>query len=88
MASSCTIHSVLRAPDPALRSPAPLSPSTSVSGPPPLPPLPRKEEERQKQEEIRREREQSEKLRTLGYDETKLAPWQRQVILKKGDISK
>ncbi|XP_040843766.1 espin isoform X5 [Ochotona curzoniae] len=48
----------------------------------------RKEEERQKQEEIRREREQSEKLRTLGYDETKLAPWQRQVILKKGDISK
>ncbi|XP_058530533.1 espin isoform X3 [Ochotona princeps] len=48
----------------------------------------RKEEERQKQEEIRREREQSEKLRTLGYDETKLAPWQRQVILKRGDIAK
>ncbi|XP_021563923.1 LOW QUALITY PROTEIN: espin [Carlito syrichta] len=48
----------------------------------------RKEEERQKQEEIQREKEQSEKLRTLGYDETKLAPWQRQVILKKGDIAK
>uniref|UniRef100_G1TJ00 WH2 domain-containing protein n=1 Tax=Oryctolagus cuniculus TaxID=9986 RepID=G1TJ00_RABIT len=48
----------------------------------------RKEEERQKQETIRREKEQSEKLRTLGYDETKLAPWQRQVILKKGDIAK
>lgn len=29
-----------------------------------------------------------ERLRTLGYDETKLAPWQRQVILRKGDISK
>lgn len=29
-----------------------------------------------------------ERLRTLGYDETKLAPWQRQVILKKGDIAK
>ncbi|XP_011836984.1 PREDICTED: espin [Mandrillus leucophaeus] len=48
----------------------------------------RKEEERQKQEELRREKEQSEKLRTLGYDESKLAPWQRQVILKKGDIAK
>ncbi|ELK28051.1 Espin [Myotis davidii] len=48
----------------------------------------RKEEERQKQEELQREREQSEKLRTLGYDETKLAPWQRQIILKKGDIAK
>ncbi|XP_014442088.1 LOW QUALITY PROTEIN: espin [Tupaia chinensis] len=48
----------------------------------------RKEEERQKREEMQREKEQSEKLRTLGYDETKLAPWQRQVILKKGDIAK
>uniref|UniRef100_A0A8C5L875 Espin n=1 Tax=Jaculus jaculus TaxID=51337 RepID=A0A8C5L875_JACJA len=46
------------------------------------------EEERQKQEELQRAKEQSEKLRTLGYDETKLAPWQRQVILKKGDIPK
>uniref|UniRef100_A0A8C5V7U2 Espin n=1 Tax=Microcebus murinus TaxID=30608 RepID=A0A8C5V7U2_MICMU len=45
-------------------------------------------EERQKQEELQREKEQSEKLRTLGYDESKLAPWQRQVILKKGDIAK
>lgn len=48
----------------------------------------RKEEERRKQEELRREKEQSEKLRTLGYDETKLAPWQRQLILKKGDLAK
>jgi hypothetical protein len=51
-------------------------------------PIRRKEEERQKQEEMQREKEQSEKLRTLGYDETKLAPWQRQVILRKGDIPK
>ncbi|KAM3921034.1 espin-like isoform 2-T2 [Leptodactylus fuscus] len=48
----------------------------------------RKEQEKQKKEEEEREREQSEKLRTLGYDETKLAPWQRQIILKKGDIAK
>ncbi|XP_008820636.1 espin isoform X3 [Nannospalax galili] len=48
----------------------------------------RKEEERQKQEEIQRAKEQSEKLRTMGYDEAKLAPWQRQVILKKGEIPK
>nr|AAT46472.1 espin isoform 3A [Mus musculus] len=48
----------------------------------------RKEEERQKLEEIQRAKEQSEKLRTLGYDEAKLAPWQRQVILKKGEIPK
>ncbi|KAM9107089.1 espin isoform 3-T3 [Megaptera novaeangliae] len=48
----------------------------------------RKEEARQKQEEMQREKEQSEKLRTLGYDESKLAPWQRQIILKKGDIAK
>ncbi|MXQ81826.1 hypothetical protein E5288_WYG004747 [Bos mutus] len=48
----------------------------------------RKQEERQKQEEMQREKEQSEKLRTLGYDESKLAPWQRQIILKKGDIAK
>ncbi|XP_043851158.1 espin isoform X1 [Dromiciops gliroides] len=48
----------------------------------------RKEEEKVRQEEERREKEQSEKLRTLGYDETKLAPWQRQIILKKGDIAK
>ncbi|XP_028613730.1 espin isoform X7 [Grammomys surdaster] len=48
----------------------------------------RKEEERQKMEEIQRAKEQSEKLRTLGYDEAKLVPWQRQVILKKGEIPK
>lgn len=53
------------------------------------PPLPsRKEQEKQKREEEEKEKEQSEKLRTLGYDETKLAPWQRQIILKKGDIAK
>ncbi|NWS61558.1 ESPN protein, partial [Chunga burmeisteri] len=48
----------------------------------------RKEEEKLKREEEEKEKEQSEKLRTLGYDETKLAPWQRQIILKKGDIAK
>ncbi|POI24737.1 hypothetical protein CIB84_011513 [Bambusicola thoracicus] len=48
----------------------------------------RKEQEKQKREEEEKEKEQSEKLRTLGYDETKLAPWQRQIILKKGDIAK
>ncbi|XP_038603114.1 espin isoform X2 [Tachyglossus aculeatus] len=48
----------------------------------------RKEEETLRKEEERKEKEQSEKLRTLGYDETKLAPWQRQIILKKGDIAK
>lgn len=34
------------------------------------------------------EKSELERLRTLGYDETKLAPWQRQIILKKGDIAK
>ncbi|XP_031818813.1 espin isoform X4 [Sarcophilus harrisii] len=48
----------------------------------------RQEEEKLRQEEERREKEQSEKLRTLGYDETKLVPWQKQIILKKGDIAK
>ncbi|XP_054993577.1 espin [Sorex araneus] len=48
----------------------------------------RREEERQKQEVLKRQKEQSERLRTLGYDESKLAPWQRQLILKKGDIAK
>ncbi|XP_075046166.1 espin-like isoform X1 [Mixophyes fleayi] len=48
----------------------------------------RKEQEKLKKEEAEREKEQSEKLRTLGYDESKLAPWQRQIILKKGDIAK
>lgn len=50
--------------------------------------LSRKEQEKLKREEEEKEKEQSEKLRTLGYDETKLAPWQRQIILKKGDIAK
>uniref|UniRef100_A0A8D0H6A4 Espin n=1 Tax=Sphenodon punctatus TaxID=8508 RepID=A0A8D0H6A4_SPHPU len=48
----------------------------------------RKEQEKLKREEEEKEKEQSEKLRTLGYDETKLATWQRQIILKKGDIAK
>ncbi|XP_041129277.1 espin-like [Polyodon spathula] len=48
----------------------------------------RQEEERTKKEKDEAEKEQLEKIRTLGYDETKLAPWQRQIILKKGDIAK
>lgn len=48
----------------------------------------RKEEERAKSEKESEEKQELEKLRTLGYDETKLAPWQRQIILKKGDIVK
>lgn len=48
----------------------------------------RKEEERLKMEKENEEKSELERLRTLGYDETKLAPWQRQVILKKGDIAK
>lgn len=48
----------------------------------------RKEQEKLKRDEEAKEKEQSEKLRTLGYDETKLAPWQRQIILKKGDLAK
>ncbi|XP_073675064.1 espin-like isoform X1 [Garra rufa] len=48
----------------------------------------RKEEERLRREKENEEKSEQEKLRTLGYDETKLAPWQRQIILKKGDIAK
>ncbi|KAJ8388935.1 hypothetical protein AAFF_G00124960 [Aldrovandia affinis] len=48
----------------------------------------RKEEERMKVEKENEEKTELERLRTLGYDETKLAPWQRQIILKKGDIAK
>ncbi|XP_049341506.1 espin isoform X8 [Astyanax mexicanus] len=48
----------------------------------------RKEEERQRIEKENEEKMELERLRTLGYDETKLAPWQRQIILKKGDIAK
>lgn len=87
--------SVLSNPAPALRNAllATREPSRCLAHPhfcPRFRPytMPRKEEERQKQEEMQREKEQSEKLRTLGYDETKLAPWQRQIILKKGDIAK
>ncbi|XP_078094878.1 espin isoform X5 [Mustelus asterias] len=47
-----------------------------------------KEEEKLKKDEEDKLKEQSEKLRTLGYDESKLAPWQRQLILKKGDVAK
>uniref|UniRef100_A0A3Q3Q0C3 WH2 domain-containing protein n=1 Tax=Monopterus albus TaxID=43700 RepID=A0A3Q3Q0C3_MONAL len=48
----------------------------------------RKEEEQAKQAKEMEEKTELERLRTLGYDETKLAPWQRQIILKKGDIAK
>lgn len=48
----------------------------------------RKEEERRRMEKESEEKSELERLRTLGYDETKLAPWQRQIILKKGDIAK
>uniref|UniRef100_A0AAY5JZ82 WH2 domain-containing protein n=1 Tax=Esox lucius TaxID=8010 RepID=A0AAY5JZ82_ESOLU len=48
----------------------------------------RKEEERAKREKENEEKTELERLRTLGYDESKLAPWQRQIILKKGDIAK
>ncbi|KAL4646052.1 espin-like [Arapaima gigas] len=48
----------------------------------------KKEEQRVKMEKENEERLELERLRTLGYDETKLAPWQRQIILKKGDIAK
>ena len=48
----------------------------------------RKEEEQLKLAKEKEEKTELERLRTLGYDETKLAPWQRQMILKKGDIAK
>lgn len=48
----------------------------------------RKAEEQAKQAKEKEEKTELERLRTLGYDETKLAPWQRQIILKKGDIAK
>ncbi len=52
------------------------------------PPPCRKEEDRRRMEKENEEKSELERLRTLGYDETKLAPWQRQIILKKGDIAK
>ncbi|XP_056629152.1 espin isoform X1 [Triplophysa dalaica] len=48
----------------------------------------RKDEEQRRMEKENEEKSELERLRTLGYDETKLAPWQRQIILKKGDITK
>lgn len=48
----------------------------------------RKEEQQAKEAKEIEEKTELERLRTLGYDETKLAPWQRQIILKKGDIAK
>ncbi|XP_044206720.1 espin isoform X2 [Thunnus albacares] len=48
----------------------------------------RKAEEQAKQAKEKEEKTEQERLRTMGYDETKLAPWQRQIILKKGDIAK
>uniref|UniRef100_A0A3Q2NQI8 Espin n=1 Tax=Fundulus heteroclitus TaxID=8078 RepID=A0A3Q2NQI8_FUNHE len=48
----------------------------------------RKAEQQAKQAKETEEKQELERLRTLGYDETKLAPWQRQIILKKGDIAK
>uniref|UniRef100_A0A8C5S0K8 Espin n=1 Tax=Laticauda laticaudata TaxID=8630 RepID=A0A8C5S0K8_LATLA len=48
----------------------------------------RREEEKLRQIEEEKEKEQAEKLKTLGFDENKLTPWQRQIILKKGDMAK
>ncbi|XP_074538601.1 espin isoform X1 [Halichoeres trimaculatus] len=50
--------------------------------------LKRKAEQQAKQAKEIEEKTELERIRTLGYDETKLAPWQRQIILKKGDITK
>ncbi|XP_029103815.1 espin-like isoform X3 [Scleropages formosus] len=50
--------------------------------------LKRKEEEQERVRKENEEKSELERLRTLGYDETKLAPWQRQIILKKGDAAK
>lgn len=48
----------------------------------------RKAEQKAKEAKEIEEKTELERLRTMGYDETKLAPWQRQIILKKGDIAK
>lgn len=48
----------------------------------------RKADQQAKQAKEKEENMEMERLRTLGYDETKLAPWQRQIILKKGDVAK
>lgn len=48
----------------------------------------RQVERQAKQVKEKEEKTELEQLRNLGYDETKLAPWQRQLILKKGDGAK
>lgn len=48
----------------------------------------RREEEKLRRIEEEKEKEQAERLKTLGFDENKLTPWQRQLILKKGDMAK
>uniref|UniRef100_H2UPJ9 Espin n=1 Tax=Takifugu rubripes TaxID=31033 RepID=H2UPJ9_TAKRU len=48
----------------------------------------KKAEQKAKEAKDIEEKTELERLRTLGYDETKLAPWQRQIILKKGDMAK
>lgn len=48
----------------------------------------RKAEQKAKEAKEIEEKTELERLRTMGYDETKLAPWQRQIILKKGDTAK
>ncbi|XP_042160293.1 LOW QUALITY PROTEIN: espin [Oncorhynchus tshawytscha] len=48
----------------------------------------RKEEELANKAKESGEKKEQERLRTMGYNESKLAPWQRQIILKKGDIAK
>ncbi|XP_077460515.1 espin isoform X2 [Stigmatopora argus] len=48
----------------------------------------RKAEAEAKQAKEVEEKTEQERLRILGYDESKLAPWQRQIILKKGDTAK
>ncbi|XP_071205576.1 espin-like [Salvelinus alpinus] len=48
----------------------------------------RKEEELANKAKESEEKNEQERLRTMGYNESKLAPWQRQIILKKGDIAK
>ncbi|XP_045548714.1 LOW QUALITY PROTEIN: espin [Salmo salar] len=48
----------------------------------------RKEEELANKAKESEEKNEQERLRTMGYNENKLAPWQRQIILKKGDKAK
>uniref|UniRef100_A0A674DSS5 Espin n=1 Tax=Salmo trutta TaxID=8032 RepID=A0A674DSS5_SALTR len=48
----------------------------------------RKEEQLANKAKESEEKNEQERLRTMGYNENKLAPWQRQIILKKGDKAK